>query len=61
MTERRKTNPPLHVDMEFGEALERYLRVSPKEVAESEARSKAKKPPEDGPRRPKRTPPDRKR
>ena len=28
----RKTEPPLHLDMEFGEALERFARTKPEEV-----------------------------
>jgi hypothetical protein len=51
--EKRKTEPPFGLDMDFGEALGRFVRVDPKEVAESIDRSKQKRPPEDGaPRRP---------
>lgn len=50
-----KQEPPLHLDMDFGEALERFARTKPKEVAESIDRSKRKKPPgavvPDGPSR----------
>lgn len=56
MTGDRKTEPPLNLDMDFGEALERFARVRPKEVAESVERSKTKKPPGDeSPKRPDRT------
>ncbi len=55
MTGERKTGSPLKLDMDFGEALERFARVKPKEVAESVERAKAKRPPEDDvPRRPER-------
>ena len=40
-----KQEPPLHLDMDFGEALERFARTKPSEVAESIERSKQKKPP----------------
>jgi hypothetical protein len=40
-----KQEPPLHLDMDFGEALERFARTNPSEVAESVERSKQKKPP----------------
>ena len=53
MTGERKTEPPLKLDMDFSEALERFARVKPKEVAESIDRAKTKKPPQDDfPRRP---------
>ena len=49
----RKTEPPFGLDLDFGEALERFIGTKPAEVVESVERSKAKKPPEDGlPRRP---------
>ena len=51
MTGERKTEPPLKLDMDFGEALERFARVKPKEIADSIERSKTKKPPENEPRR----------
>ena len=55
MTEKqRKTEPPLKLDMEFGEALARFAAVDPKQVAESVERAKTKKPPEDDPGRPER-------
>ncbi|SON56732.1 hypothetical protein HDIA_3191 [Hartmannibacter diazotrophicus] len=47
MTGDRKTEPPFGLDMDFGEALERFARTDPKEVAESIERSKQKKPPQD--------------
>ncbi len=50
MTGDRKTEPPLKLDMDFGEALERFARVTPKDVAESVERSKTKRPPEEIPR-----------
>jgi hypothetical protein len=40
-----KQEPPLHLDLNFGEALERFARTKPSEVAESIERSKQKKPP----------------
>jgi len=40
-----KQEPPLHLDIDFGEALERFARTKPSEVAESVERSKRKKPP----------------
>ena len=50
--ERRKAQPRFGLDMDFGEALERFLRTDPSDVAESIERAKEKKPPEDGvPRR----------
>jgi len=62
-----KLEPPLKLDMSFGEALSRFVATKPEEVAESVERSKTKKPPQDAaPRRPERkivkaSPPDRKR
>ena len=63
-----KMEPPLRLDMTFGEALERFVAVKPEEVDESIDRSKTKRPPQDGPpRRPghsesiKSDAPDRKR
>ncbi len=47
MTGERKTEPPLKLDMDFGEALKRFTRTKPGEVAESVERSKTKKPPGD--------------
>ena len=38
-----KQEPPLHIDMDFGEALERFARTDPKQVTESIKRSKQKK------------------
>ena len=49
----KKLEPKLHLDLNFGEALERFAQTDPKEVAESIERAKQKRPPEDGsPRRP---------
>lgn len=42
-----KQEPPLHIDLDFSEALERFARTKPSEVAKSVERSKQKKPPED--------------
>lgn len=51
--EKRKTEPPLRLDMDFGEALSRFVATKPVEVADSIEQSKTKKPPqEDSPRRP---------
>ena len=41
----KKLEPPLHLDMDFGEALARFARTKPAEVAESIERSKQKRPP----------------
>lgn len=41
----KKMEPPLKLDMSFGEALVRALQTSPKEVEESIERAKQKKPP----------------
>lgn len=49
--EDRKTEPPLGLDMDFGEALERFLQTSPKEVEDSVERAKRKRPPQDAPPR----------
>lgn len=43
--DKRKLEPPLKLDMDFGEALKRFVGTKPGEVAESVERSKAKKPP----------------
>ena len=42
MTGEQKTEPAFKLDMDFGEALERFVRVKPKEVAESVERSRAR-------------------
>jgi hypothetical protein len=49
--EKKKTEPPFGLDMDFGEAMERFFQTDPKEVAESIERSKQKKPPGDAPSR----------
>jgi len=49
--EKKKMEPPLKLDMGFGELLVRALQTDPKEVAESIERAKTKKPPEHEPRR----------
>ena len=41
----RKLEPPLRLDMGFGEAMSRFVASKPNEVAESIERSKTKKPP----------------
>lgn len=52
--DKRKTEPPFRLDMDFEEALKRFLQTSPSEVNESVERAKQKKPPgDDVPRRPK--------
>ncbi|WP_156633938.1 hypothetical protein [Methylobacterium sp. Leaf113] len=49
----RKTEPPFGLDMDFGEALERFIATKPREIEEGVERSKQKKPPGgDAPRRP---------
>lgn len=45
MTDGKKRERPLYLDMDFGEALERFAQTDPKEVAESIQRAKKKKPP----------------
>ncbi|MDD9739152.1 MAG: hypothetical protein RID15_08330 [Marinovum algicola] len=54
-SDKRKTEPPLYLDMDFEETLSRFARVKPDEVRESIERSKQKKPPGEKParRRPK--------
>lgn len=46
-----KLEPPLHLDMEFGEALSHFVATKPKEVNASIKRSKKKRPPQDDPPR----------
>ena len=58
MTHKRgaKLDPPLRLDMDFAEALNRFVATDPKEVDESIERAKVKRPPQDGaPRRPRRS------
>ncbi len=43
--EGKKLEPPLKLDMSFGEALARAIQTKPSEVEESIERSKQKKPP----------------
>ncbi len=43
--DKRKLEPPLKLDMDFGEALTRFTRTLPAEVEDSVVRSKTKKPP----------------
>lgn len=45
----RKREAPLHLDMDFGEALERFARTDPKEARDLMDRGKKQKPPEDKP------------
>jgi len=44
---KKKQEPPLGLEMDFLEVLERFARTDPKEVAESVERLKQKKPPGD--------------
>jgi hypothetical protein len=46
MNDKRKLEPPLRLDMDFGEAMSRFVAARPDEVAESVERSKTKKPPQ---------------
>jgi hypothetical protein len=49
----KKLEPPLRLEMDFGEALERFVGTKPTEVDESVNRAKEKGPPQDdAPRRP---------
>lgn len=49
----KKLEPPLKLNMSFGETLARALQTAPQEVEESIDRAKTKKPPQDAlPRRP---------
>ena len=50
--EKRKLEPPLKLDLAFGDALSRFVATKPAEVEESVERSKTKKPPGTNPRRP---------
>ena len=45
MSKRRTYEERLHIDMPFGEALERFIGVDPKEVEANVAKAKKKKPP----------------
>ena len=47
----QKPEPPLKLDMDFGEALSRFVATKPSEVEDSIERSKTKKPPQDSPPR----------
>lgn len=53
MTDKKRTQePPLFLDMDFGEALERFARTDPEEVKQSVDRAKEKtKPPGEKPAR----------
>jgi len=42
----KKLEPPLKLDMDFSEALRRFVKTDPKEVEESIERAKQKKPPD---------------
>lgn len=44
---RKTPEPPFGLEMDFGEALSRFVATKPKEVAESIERSKTKKPPQE--------------
>lgn len=43
--EKRKTQPPLFLDMPFEEALGRFVQTDPKEVQENVRKAKKKRPP----------------
>lgn len=43
----RKIEPPLKLDLSFGEALSRFAATKPEQVDESIKRAKAKKPPQE--------------
>ena len=45
MTDKKKTQPPLFLDMDTDDALARFIGTDPKEVQESMDRAKQKKPP----------------
>jgi len=45
MTDKKKLERPLHIDIDFDEALERFAQTDKKEVDESILRAKKKKPP----------------
>ena len=48
----RKLEPPLRLDMDFGEALERFVATKPKEIDDLVEQAKTRKPPQDeSPRR----------
>ena len=47
--ESKKLEPKFGLEMDFGEALGRFVRTDPKEVAESVERSKQQKPPGEDP------------
>ncbi len=47
----KKLEPPLRLDIDFTEALSRFVATDSKEVEDSVERSKTKKPPRDGPPR----------
>lgn len=55
MTGPRKLEPPLRLEMDFGEALSRFVTTKPEEIEASIVRAKTKRPPgNDPPRRPER-------
>jgi hypothetical protein len=47
MTKGVKHPSPFKIKMDFGEALERFIRTKPSEVEKNIKRSKTKKPPDD--------------
>jgi hypothetical protein len=49
--EGKKLEPPLKLNMDFDEALRRFVATKPKEVDENIERAKTKKPPQDAPPR----------
>ena len=50
--EKRQNEPPLFLDLDFGEALMRFTRTDPKQVVESIERAKQRKEPGDKAARP---------
>ena len=47
----RKTEAPFGLNIDFGEALERFIGTRPQEVVDSVERAKQKRPPQDAPPR----------
>lgn len=51
MTDKKKLEPPLRLDIGFEDALSRFVATKPKEVEESIERAKKKRPPGNDPPR----------
>lgn len=51
MTDKRKLEPPLKLNMAFGEALSRFVAAKSCEVDYNVEQSKSKRPPQDAPPR----------